>query len=73
VDHVGLGRVKERLHVCGLAGGTAARHALLHPVGGQAGTKRHTQILAAAIAAKDQARRRPAPVERCIDHSPGEL
>ena len=72
VNHVGLERMEEGLHVRVLVGRPAARHALLDARGEQPVAKRRPQKLAAPIAVKDEPRARTAPAERRVDRGPRE-
>src|SRR5262245_65758327 len=66
VNHVGLERVEERLHVSILVGGPSARHALAYPMLCQTLREGAAEELAAAIAVEDQSRGRSSPPERGV-------
>src|SRR5262245_1383426 len=66
VNHVGLERVEERLHMGILVGGPSARHALAYPMLRQTVSEGAAEELAAAIAVEDQARGRSSPPERGV-------
>src|SRR5438093_7350578 len=69
VDDFGLQRMKERFHVCVVAGGPPARGTLADAQGAESIAKRVAGIFAASIAMENQSRTGMPTTHRCIEDS----